>query len=139
MPLHWRVNCAFVLRLITLAASTARADITQTAVLGDGWYLNLDTGKVTAAPAAAEVYDLRYTNLTIAPQGSAKVYNLGTRTAQQFANLTEPQIRAKKKQIRARRGTRHRNDPRIRVMLREGLQPVGARHSRGAGGNGHEV
>jgi uncharacterized protein (TIGR03437 family) len=94
MPLHWRVNCAFVLRLITLAASTARADITQTAVLGDGWYLNLDTGKVTAAPAAAEVYDLRYTNLTIAPQGSAKVYNLGTRTAQQFANLTEPQIRA---------------------------------------------
>lgn len=85
----------FSLFVLTLAlAGAARADLTQSPLLQAGFYLNLDTGKTTGTPAANDVYDIRWTQSTIVPQGTAKAASLGTMTVNQFTNLTAADVTA---------------------------------------------
>ncbi len=67
--------CAFPL--------TVRADLSENTILQSGSALNLDTGAVVSAG------DILWNGSTIAPQGSATVYNVGNSGATNFNGLPQ--------------------------------------------------
>lgn len=81
--------------LLFAISIAARADISQTATFSDGVYLSLDDGHVTSSPGPTEVHDIRWTNGSIVPVGTAKIFNVGIRTAAQFDLITESDIKTR--------------------------------------------
>jgi len=73
---------AGVMLLLPLAL---RADISQTVALSSNTALNLDTGATTTSGG-----DMLWNGNTLAPQGTAKAYNLGTNFT--FSTLTDAQV-----------------------------------------------
>jgi uncharacterized protein (TIGR03437 family) len=78
---------ARMIALATLACAipiAVRADLSENTILQTGSALNLDTGAVTGSGG-----DILWNGSTIAPQGSATVYNVGNAGATNFNGLPQ--------------------------------------------------
>ncbi|MGH9809403.1 MAG: hypothetical protein ACRD9W_19485, partial [Terriglobia bacterium] len=80
--------------LLLALAVAAHADISNSATLGDGYYFNLDTAKLsTITPPSGDVYDIQFKGGDILGVGKAQIANVGIRTSGQFDLVTESDIK----------------------------------------------